>query len=144
VSRGNKSGGASHRIPRVEREIREAVGLYLLSGFKGDLPGMVSVTRVIASRDLRTAKILVTVMGEAIDRKAVIKELQAHVHEVQHVVNRHLQMKHCPRLSFFYDEGYEHALKVERILHDLNALNDLRAERTTKVEAPIAHGDDDE
>ena len=113
-------GSGGHRIPRVEREIREVIGSYLLGGFRGDLPPFVSVSRVIASRDLRNAKILVTAMGENVDRAACVKELQAHAHEIQRVVNQRLRMKHCPRLTFHYDHGFEHALKVESILRDLS------------------------
>lgn len=116
---GPKRGGG-FRLPRVEREIREIVGSYLISGFRGELPAFVSVSRVVASKDLRHAKILVTALGENVDRKALVKELQEHAHEVQQVVNQRLRMKYCPRLSFYYDTGYEHALKVENILRDLS------------------------
>lgn len=53
----------SHRVQRVEREIREVVGSYLISGFKGGLPGLVSLTRVICTKDFRNAKILVTMLS---------------------------------------------------------------------------------
>lgn len=126
-----KNAGNSHRIPRVEREIREVVGSYLLSGFRGDLPGLVSVSRVVASKDLRTAKILIIAIGEDVDREACVRELQAHAHEVQQAVNQRLRMKHCPRLSFHYDTGYEHAMKVEGILRN------LERERHQQNEAPV-------
>lgn len=103
----------------MEREIREVVGSYLLSGFRGELQGMVSVSRVIASKDLRTAKIFVTVMGTEAERKASVAELQDHAHEVQHEVNRRLQMKFCPKLTFLYDEGFDNVMRVEQILRDL-------------------------
>lgn len=130
-----KSGerdGDGRRIPRVEKEIREVVGQYLLRGFRGNLPGLVSVTRVIASKDLKNAKILITVMAkkktvvsagaEPDDslKKATLVELKAHAHEVQSEVNRQLKMKHCPKLNFYYDEGVEHALKIETLLQDIN------------------------
>lgn len=122
-----RGGGESHRVQRVEREIREVIGTYLIRGFRGELPGTVSVSRVIASKDLKTAKVFVTLMTKdsvvtepsATAKKAAIKELQAHAHEIQAEVNRRLQMKHCPRLGFFYDEGLGHALKVESILRDI-------------------------
>lgn len=122
--KGRENRGDGRRIPRVEKEIREAVGTYLITGFRGEIDGIVSITRVIASKDLRNAKVLFSLMGSktltAADKKAAARELMDHVHEIQHEVNRRLQMKHCPRLTFLYDEGYEHALKVENILRDLS------------------------
>jgi ribosome-binding factor A len=121
--------GDARRTSRVEREMREVIGTYLIGGFRGELPGIVSITRVIVSKDLRNAKVLVTTMGDAVEgreqptskviQKATVQELQAHAHEVQHEVNRRLRMKHCPRLTFIYDEGFDHALKVDNILRDL-------------------------
>lgn len=129
--------GDGRRIPRVEKEIREVVGQYLLMGFRGSLPGVVSVTRVIASRDLKNAKILITVMPKvsskaaakvlALDnpgpsdelKKSTILKLKEQAFQIQAEVNRQLKMKHCPRLSFYYDEGVGHALKMETILSQI-------------------------
>jgi ribosome-binding factor A len=123
AKRSGDKGDGGRRVQRVEREIREVIATYLVGGFKGELPGIVSVTRVIASKDLRTAKIMVTVMGfeanNKVDTRAAIDALQERVHEVQHEVNRRLQMRHCPKLTFMYDEGFEKALKVEHILRNL-------------------------
>lgn len=117
-----RDGGASHRTARVEKEILQVVGAYLVNGFRGELPGLVSVTRVIVSKDLRTAKILITVMGGADDkavRKGTITELQAHAHEVQGVVNQKLHLKFVPRITFIYDEGFDNALRIDGILRNL-------------------------
>lgn len=136
-SGGGGAKGDGRRIHRVEKEIREVIGAYLLRGFRGELPGIVSVSRVIVSKDLRNAKVLITLMVQAAvtspqpadDETAerqirqaherAVDELQAHAPEIQGEINRRLQMKHCPKLTFHYDDGFEHALKVETILRDL-------------------------
>lgn len=131
-AKGDDAGG-SRRIPRVEKEIREVVGSYLIRGFRGELPGLVSVSRVIVSKDLRTAKVLVTLLDAAAGpvesdaaekalaarQRKTVDELQAHAHEIQSEINRHLQMKYCPKVTFFYDHGLEHALHVENVLRNL-------------------------
>lgn len=132
---GKPAKGASdgRRVQRVEKEIREVIGQYLIRGFRGELPGIVSVSRVIASKDLRTAKVLVTLLvpatvaspNEEDEKKTrvahdqTVDVLQAHAHQFQDEVNRCLKMKHCPRITFLYDDGFEHALRVESILRDL-------------------------
>ena len=134
----------SHRVQRVEREIREVVGSYLISGFKGVLPGLVSLTRVICTKDFRNAKILVTMLsfsntetavatGEGSNGKPSAKEreverereraievLQAHAFEVQGEINRCLRMKHCPKVTFVYDTSFENVMKIEKILRDIS------------------------
>lgn len=139
-----QSKDKSHRVQRVEREIREVVGSYLISGFKGVLPGLVSLTRVICTKDFRTAKILVTILSLAEpeatggvgeessaepsakerkverERERAIEVLQAHAFEVQGEINRCLRMKHCPKVTFVYDTSYENVMKVEKILRDIS------------------------
>ena len=116
---GGQENSRSHRLQRVEREIRQIVGTHLIVGFKGDVDGIISVTRVIVSADLRTAKVFVTLMGSDTSRKNAVSELQAHASEFQHEVNRQMRMKYCPRITFIYDDGFDNVLKVENILRTL-------------------------
>ncbi len=109
----------NRRVFRVEREIREVIGSYLLGGFRGQLSGLVSVARVVVTKDLRSAKVFISVLGTDEDRKRSLAELQEFAHEVQFEVNRRLRMKFCPKLRFVVDESLEKQLKVEQILHSI-------------------------
>lgn len=129
-----KGGGESHRLAKVEREIRDVVGTYLLGGFPGHLPGFVSLTRVVVSADLKIARCHFTLLinreenetdqayaaREVVARKEASKELNEYAGDVQHRLAQLLQMRYTPRVTFYYDEGYESAMKVERILDDLS------------------------
>ncbi len=133
--RGAKpSGGESHRLARVEKEIRDVLGVYLVGGFRGALPGFVSLTRVRLSPDLKIASLNVTMImtqneGEAPDaferrqviaRKEAIKELNIHSKDVQSELAHKLQLRFTPKVTFYYDDGFENALKIEKILRDMS------------------------
>lgn len=139
--RGDSGEGGSRRLPRVEKEIQQVIGAYLLGRFRGQLHGLVSVSRVIVSGDLRTAKVYVTVMGSEVDRETSLEELQSHAYEIQSEVNRQLRMKFCPRLSFFYDEGFDNSLRVEKILRDIG---EERARKEKKEGAATGSASEDE
>ncbi len=126
-NRGNAKDSPSHRTSRVESEMRDVIASYLLGPLRGEVPGMISVTRVIISKDLRQAKVLVTVMdptgetgltGDSLN-KAAVESLRDHAYEIQDEINARLRMKYCPKLTFFHDDGFDHAMKVENILKDL-------------------------
>lgn len=134
MGRDSGTRGDGRRIPRVEREMREVIGSYLISRLQGELEGFVSVSRVIVSKDLRQAKVMITVMGEGADPKVIIAQLKAHAPEIQSEVNRRLRMKYCPRITFLYDEGFENVLKVEKILQDLSQKR-KKAEASESVSA---------
>lgn len=123
-----KEATGSHRTSRVEGEMRDVIANFLLLNLRRDLPGMVTVTRVIVAKDLRAAKVLFTVMdptgesgleGAALN-KATLEVLKAQAYEVQSEVNAKLKMRYTPVLTFFHDDGYENAMKVENILNEIS------------------------
>lgn len=131
---GKGGGGESHRLARVEKEIRDVLGLYLVSGIRGPLPGFVSLTRVRVSADLKIASLNVTMImtqdeGETLEaferrqvlaRKEAIKTLNEQTREVQAELAHKLQLRYTPKVTFYYDDGFENALKVEKILRDMS------------------------
>ena len=142
MERRGAGGDDKRRIKRVEREVREVVARYLLTGFRGELSGLVSVSRVTMAGDLRAGRVFISVMGEPGDAEASLAEIKEFVHEIQTEVDKQLKMKFCPKLSFFLDESMEHVLKVEKILRDISAKNAADAANDTK-DASDNSGDDE-
>ena len=157
-----KGGGESHRTARVEKEIRDVVGMYLVNGMRqSDLPGLISLTRVSVSADLKIANINVTMImsqlegeeplafekREALARKDAIKVLNANSKDVQAALARKLQMRFTPRVTFYYDEGFESALKVEKILRDMSVAGGREDEGVPRPSEPLTvvrrNSDDD-
>lgn len=134
MGRQEKGGSGSHRLERVEKEIRDVVGTYLIGGFRGHLPGLVSLTRVRVSADLKIANLNFTLLltqdenesGESYEKRLVAarrdaeKELNAYARDVQSELAHKLKMRFTPRVHFYYDDGFESALKVEKILRDMS------------------------
>ncbi len=129
-----RGGGESHRTARVEKEVRDVVGIYLVGGFRGKLPGLVSLSRVTVTADLKMANLNFTMIvpqdenetAEAFEkrqiqlRKDAVKELNANAKDIQAELAHKLQMRFTPKVTFYYDEGFESALKVEQILRDMS------------------------
>lgn len=109
----------NRRLLRVEKELRDVIGRFLISGFPGELEGLVTVTRVQASGDLRTAKVYVSIMGSDEQAESSIAELTEFAREVQDEIHHELKMRFTPKLTFVLDKSLEKQLKVEKILHDL-------------------------
>lgn len=120
-----RGGGAddNRRVKRVEREIREVIARYLISGFRGELHGLVSVSRVGMAKDLRSGRVFISVMGDPGDADASLESLREFGRDIQAEVDRQLKMKFCPKLSYYLDESMEHVLKVEKILKDISDKN---------------------
>ena len=133
-AKGSAKGSPSHRLERVEKEIRDVVGTYLIGGFRTQLPGLVSLTRVRLSPDMKIANFNFTVLlpqdenetPDAHEKRLVLarrefeKELNASAHDFQDEIAHRLRMRFTPRVRFHYDDGFENALKVEQILRDMS------------------------
>jgi ribosome-binding factor A len=140
-----KGGGADdRRIKRVEREIREVIARYLISGFRGELRGIVSVSRVGMAKDLRSGRVFVSVMGDPGDAEASLASLKEFGRDIQAEVDRTLKMKFCPKLAYYLDESMEHVLKVERILRDISEKNSSMSQGASPDASIDDEGDDHE
>ena len=135
-----KKTGDGRRVARVEQEIQKTVAQFLISGFRRQLPGLVTVSRVIMPADLRNAKVYISVLGSDADRKEALETLKERAFEVQNYIGKELRMRYCPKISFYLDEMTEHVLKIDRILHDLE---EEKKKREPQLEA-ISNDDEDE
>lgn len=114
-----KNMGDGRRQARVEKEIQNVIAQFLIQGFKGSLPGLVTVASVRMPADFRTAKVYISVLGSENDQERAIEVLQERAYEVQNFIGRELRMRYCPRLTFYLDHATGEILNVERILHEL-------------------------
>ncbi len=87
----------------LQREI--AAGMYrVLRPGEVDLAS-ITVTEVLASRDLRQAKVMVSVRGHQSKRKRVLSLLRSHRKDFQDYVNQSVVLKYTPRLFFSLDSS---------------------------------------
>lgn len=107
------------RVARAEKEVQQTVASFLVKGFKIPLHGIVTISQVKMSKDLKSAKVYVSVLGTDKEKVEAVQTLQKHVHEVQRYIGDHLKMRYCPKLTFFPDNTTEQVLKIEKILNEL-------------------------
>ena len=83
-----------------------------------------SVTRVVAAGDLRSAKVYLSHLGSEEEAQQALKDLRAVRAEIQQEVARQLPMKFCPKIELYLDEAFYLALNVESKLRDLKPSGD--------------------
>lgn len=115
-----QKSGASHRVQRVEKELVAHVAQYLSAAYKGELPGLVTVTRAQMPSDLRSARVFVSFLNAADEEmEKGLEILQSWAPDIQSYLNDRLPLRYCPRLTFAIDETTEKVLKIEHILMEL-------------------------
>jgi ribosome-binding factor A len=78
--------------------------------------GFVTITGVAITRDLRTAKVFVSVLGTEDDRERSFAALRSSVSILQRSVAREVKMRNTPTLEFVNDDTYETATRIDALL----------------------------
>jgi ribosome-binding factor A len=109
---------ADHRrSDRVAEAIREEVATFLAEDAKDPrITGLVTVTGVEVTRDLRHAKVFVSVMGTETDRASTFEGLASASGHLRSRVGRALRLRLAPEISFRPDESIAHAARIEDLL----------------------------
>ena len=109
------------RLSRVNELLRREIGLVLyrlLDRSQFDMAAL-TVTHVITSSDLRSARVLVSIRGHEHERRAMLGRIQ-HLHgEIQTEIAKTVILKYTPKLHFALDSSIEVGDRVLDILAKL-------------------------
>jgi ribosome-binding factor A len=105
------------RSDRVAEAIREEVATFLAEDAKDPrITGLVTVTGVEITRDLRSAKVFVSVMGSDTERASTFEGLDSAAGHLRSRIGRALRLRLAPEISFRPDESVAHAARIEGLL----------------------------
>ena len=97
--------------------MREEIATFLANDVKDPrIVGLVTVTGVEVTRDLRHAKVFVSVLGSDSQRAATFDGLDGVAAHLRGRVGRALRLRVAPEIEFRNDESVAHAAKIEQLL----------------------------
>jgi ribosome-binding factor A len=108
---------AENRRPdRLAEAIREEVARFVNEKAKDPrITGMVTVTAVEVTRDLRTAKVFVSVLGDG-DRERTFEGLNSLAGHLRARLGKTLGLRSAPEILFRNDESVARAARIETLL----------------------------
>jgi ribosome-binding factor A len=108
----------SDRMRRVNESVRQVLA-EALPELKDPRIGLVTVTGVETSPDLRTATVYVSVLGSEKKRTNTLRGLDAAHGVLQSRLARQLRMKRTPTLTFEYDQSVERGVRMSQLIDEL-------------------------
>src|ERR671920_1285190 len=97
--------------------MREEIATFLANDVKDPrIMGLVTVTAVEITRDLRHAKVFVSVFGSESQRSATFEGLENVATHLRGRVGRALRLRVAPEIKFRNDESVAHAAHIEQLL----------------------------
>jgi len=118
----------NRRPDRVAEAIREEVATFLAEGVKDPrVSGFVTVTGVDITRDLRHAKVYVSVMGTDQEKSETFEGLAGVAAHLRGRIGRALRLRVAPEIAFRPDESIARASRIETLLGQIRQETDERA-----------------
>jgi ribosome-binding factor A len=110
----------SRRPQRVALQIQHEISLILSRDMKDRRIGMVTITGVQISADLRHAKVYVSVMGTDQQKKESIEALNHASGWIRHELGQRIRMKFLPEVVFREDTSQEYGERIDHLLDKLH------------------------
>ena len=112
----------SRRIDRVNELLRHEISRLLALQIKDPrLRGVISITRVATSNDLRAAQVFLSVMGDQVAKTEALEGIRSAASFMRRELRRRLTLRYTPFLTFTLDESFQEA---EHILGIMDRIRD--------------------
>ncbi len=119
------------RMERVQNLIQAELGRILDQDLRNpELPEFITISGVKVSKDLSTAVVVITFIGDD-DKEAVnrtLLELNRSAGYIQSILATRVRLKRHPRLHFVYTEATRHAAELETLFHKIRREREERGE----------------
>jgi ribosome-binding factor A len=118
----------SRRTDRINGLLRQEISQLLSRGIKDPrLNGVISITQVQTSSDLRNARVFLSVMGDKKTKETALDGIQSAAAFLRRELRGRLKMRYVPFLKFSLDDSMENADYVLQLMDQLHTEPSLAA-----------------
>jgi ribosome-binding factor A len=86
---------------------------------------LISITEVSVARDLKTAKVSISALGDNLDRKEVIKGFASASGFLRRELAHRLNIRITPELTFEFDDSIERGVKLVSLIENIAAAENV-------------------
>ena len=107
------------RLGRVNEELRKALSQIIDYEVKNsNVTGMISVTKVKVTPDLKYAKVYVSILNSKSNEKT-LEGLKASAGFIRTSLAKKVNLRITPEIVFEYDDSIEHGERIESLLQEI-------------------------
>ena len=116
----------SNRLNRIDEEMKKEISHIITYDLKDpNITGLISVTKVKVSGDLKYAKVYVSMIN-AKDNKQVLAALKKSAGFVRTEVAKRINLRTTPEIIFIFDDSIEYGSRIDTILKSV--IKDIKPE----------------
>ena|ERR1700733_16151888 len=109
----------SIRTERVAGEIQAAIARALQSDFSDLSDGLITVTKVRMSPDLRSGRVYISLLGGTKPGEKTLEAIKKETPHIRSTVAKAVRMKYVPDLHFYLDDTQGEVAHVEEIFRKI-------------------------
>lgn len=107
------------RTDRISEEMKKEVSTIIQNELKDPrLPKLISVTAAEVTRDLRYAKIFISVLGDEDDKKNAIHGLKSAAGFIRREIGQRLKLRYTPEILFELDNSIERGVYLNKLINE--------------------------
>ncbi|MFZ5989832.1 MAG: 30S ribosome-binding factor RbfA [Bacillota bacterium] len=107
------------RIMRISEEVRKELSSIIQNELKDPrLSKLISITRVNVTKDLRYAKVYVSVLGSDAEKASSIEGLKSAAGFIRREIGHRIQLRYTPEIHFELDNSIEQGAYITRLISE--------------------------
>ena len=107
------------RIDRVNQQVKREIGKIIQKELSDPRFEFVSITGADVSKDLRSAKIYFSVLGNESQVESAKKGFESASGIIRGWLGKSIKIRYTPELKFYYDKSIEFGSNVEQTLKEI-------------------------
>lgn len=114
----------TNRMDKVNEELRKEISLVIDQKLKNpNITGIISVTKVKTSSDLRYARVYISLINSK-SKKNTLEGIKNASGFIRTEIAKSVNLRYTPELTFEIDESMEYSSKIENILKEIMPKDD--------------------
>ena len=110
---------STRRLLKAAEAVRGVVSMAILTQVRDPRVQDVTVTGVEMAPDMRSAKVVVSIMGSPAKQELALRGLSNSAGFLQAKIAERIDTRYIPKLRFEIDEGVKHSLEIARVLDEV-------------------------
>lgn len=110
----------NNRLNRIDEELRKEISNIISFEIKNpDATGLISVTKVKITPDLKYAKVYISMLNSK-SKEKTLEALKKSSGYIRSEIAKRINLRITPELVFEEDDSMEYGMKIDSILKDIN------------------------
>jgi ribosome-binding factor A len=109
----------SIRTDKVAEEIKHRMNSAMSRDIMDLNGGLITISKVIMSPDLKLAKIYVSFLGNKEPIETLIERINERKKHIRFLLGKQLSLKYVPEIIFYYDDTMDYADKINKLLNEV-------------------------